>query len=405
MGHKFELRDYQVEASVNGLQILKEHHILILNFMVRTGKTHISLDIAKHYNNVLFVTKKKAISSIEADYKTAEHKFNLTIINYESLHKVISFYDLVICDESHCLGAFPKPSKRVKELKEQYHESDFIFMTGTLLPESNAQIFHQLYVSINSPFINFGNFYKWHKIFGTPKIKYTSYGECADYSNVDYNKIKEYIEPIKLSYTQKEAGFSGSIKETILTVPMKNLTYKLIDRLKKDLVIEGDGEVILADTGVKLMMKVHQLSSGSVKFESGNSMVLDDSKAVFIRDNFRWKKLAIFYKFKAELEAIKSVLDVTQDIEEFNGGSKHIALQIVSGREGINLSKADYIVYYNIDFSAVSYWQSRDRMTTKERMHNEVFWLFSKGGIEHKIYKAVKNKKDFTLQTFRKEIL
>lgn len=399
----FELRDYQQKASEQGLEILKEHHILILNYEVRTGKTHIALDIGKNYNNVLFVTKKKAISSIENDYAMANHKFNLTVINYESLHKVRSFYDLVICDESHTLGAFPKPSKRTKELREQYYNCDFILMTGTLLPESNAQIYHQLYPSKYSPF-NEVNFYKWHKIYGTPKVKYTSYGQAKDYSVVDYDKISKFIEPIKLSYTQKEAGFKGEIEEHILEVKMRPITNDLISRLKKDLVIEGEEEVILADTGVKLMQKVHQLSSGTVKFESGNSQVIDPTKAEFIRWYFKGKKLAIFYKFKAELVAIKMMLDVTQDIEEFNTTDKHIALQIVSGREGINLSKADYIVYYNIDFSAVSYWQSRDRMTTQDRQFNKVFWLFSKGGIEHKIYKAVKNKKDYVLNTFKKDL-
>jgi archaellin len=94
---------------------------------------------------------------------------------------------------------------------------------------------------------------------------------------------------------------------------------------------------------------------------------------------------------------------LTTDIDEFNTSDKCIALQIVSGREGINLSNAKYLLYLNIDFSAVSYWQSRDRLTTMERQSNQVFWIFSKGGIESRIYKAVKNKKDYTLKAFKNE--
>jgi hypothetical protein len=74
----------------------------------------------------------------------------------------------------------------------------------------------------------------------------------------------------------------------------------------------------------------------------------------------------------------------------------------VSGREGINLSAAEAIVYYNIDFSAISYWQSRDRMTTINRTESNVYWFFAKNGIEWQIYKAVSNKKDFVLQTFKR---
>jgi len=396
----FELRDYQKKASRDGVEILQQYKILILNFEVRTGKTHIALDIAKDYNRVLFVTKKKAISSIEADYIFAKHSFDMQVINYESLHKVVGEFDLVIADESHSIGSYPKPSKRAKALKELV-TNDLILMTGTLMPESNAQIFHQLYISEFSPFAGYTNFYKWFNVVGIPETIYTSYGESKSYKNVPFDIVAKAIKDIKLSYTQKQAGFTSKINETILEVEMMPQTYAMIKRLERDLVVEGSDEVVLADTGVKLMQKVHQLYSGTVKFESGNNMVLDFTKAEYIRDNFKGKKLAIFYKFKAELDAIKSCLDITQELEEFNTTDKHIALQVVSGREGINLSKADCLIYYNIDFSAVSYWQSRDRLTTMDRLENIVFWLFSKGGIEHKIYKSVMNKKDYTLNTFK----
>jgi len=144
---------------------------------------------------------------------------------------------------------------------------------------------------------------------------------------------------------------------------MKKLTYRLISKLKKDLVVEGKDDVILADTPVKLMMKLHQLCSGTIKFESGNSMILDLSKAQFIYDNFCLVKIGIFYKFKEELNALKKVYgnQLCTEIDEFNSTDKTIALQIVSGREGISLRNAEFLVYYNIDFSATSYWQSRDR--------------------------------------------
>ena len=96
---------------------------------------------------------------------------------------------------------------------------------------------------------------------------------------------------------------------------------------------------------------------------------------------------------------------LTTDLEEIKHTDKSIALQIVSGREGISLKEADCLVYYNIDFSALSYWQSRDRMTTKDSLQNDVYWIFSEGGIESKIYKAVSKKKDYTLRHFKKDLL
>lgn len=400
--HHFKLRDYQEDIARRGLNILSARKILILNMEVRCGKTHTSLEIGKHYKNVLLVTKKKAISSIEDDYKTAGHTFPITIINYESLHKVEGKFDLVIADESHSLAAFPKPSNRTKALKKLV-TGHLILMTGTLIPESNSQIFHQLWVSQHSPFPH-SNFYKWFNEYGVPKLLRTSYGMSKCYKTSQWMLIKPLIENILITYTQKESGFVSEINETIIRIPTR--TNDIIKRLKRDNVIEGKEEVLLADTAVKLMQKVHQLSSGTVKFESGNRMVLDYSKAEYIRDNFEGKKLAIFYKFTAELDAIKSKLNVTTSIREFDEGGKdlHIALQIVAGREGTKLSNADALIFYNIDFSAVSYFQARDRMTTKERAVNNIYWIFSEKGIENDIYKAVTKKKDYTLKLFKKTL-
>jgi hypothetical protein len=59
---------------------------------------------------------------------------------------------------------------------------------------------------------------------------------------------------------------------------------------------------------------------------------------------------------------------------------------------------------YNIDFSAVSYWQARARMQSKDRTKEIiVHWIFADKGIEPRIYKAVSDKKDYTLSYFRKD--
>jgi hypothetical protein len=42
-------------------------------------------------------------------------------------------------------------------------------------------------------------------------------------------------------------------------------------------------------------------------------------------------------------------------------------------------------------------------MTTMSRKFNKVYWLFSIGGIEDKIYKAVKAKKKYTINIFKKD--
>jgi hypothetical protein len=379
---------------------------------VRTGKTLTALGICQNFDakSVLFVTKKKAISSIQRDYKALNPNYNLLVINYESLHLVKDDqqWDIIIADEAHCMGAFPKPSARAKLVKEviKKYTPLVILLSGTPTPESYSQMYHQVYGIPNNPFKEFANFYKFAAKY--VKIKQRMIGGMLvnDYSDGS-EEIINAMRPYTINYTQKEAGFTSTITENFLTVKMMDSTYAMIAKLTKDLVLEGKEETILADTAVKLMSKVHQMYSGTVKFESGNSMVIDDSKAQFIRDYFCQKKIGIFYKFKEELKALQDAFGValTEDIDEFNSTDKNIALQIVSGREGISLKAADCLVYYNIDFSATSYWQSRDRMTTVDRPDNTVYWVFAEGGIEQKIYKMVSKKKNFTVNHFKKLLL
>jgi hypothetical protein len=384
--------------------------MVYLAMEVRTGKTLTSLGLAQSIGvkNLLFLTKKKAISSIQSDYEMLNPSYNMVVINYESIHKIdqgIDF-DMVILDEAHTLGAYPKPSKRAKQVASfiKKHNCFVCLLSGTPTPESYSQMYHQVFGVPNNPFRQYKNFYRFCDDYVIKTQRKINGYMVNDYSN-GKPAIIERMNPYMISYTQKQAGFSSEIEEEILMVPVK--TNDICNQLKKDLVVEIGEEAILADTGVKLMSKLHQMYSGTVKFESGKSVVLDTSKAEYIKWKFSDKKLGIFYKFKAELEALKKVFgdDICTELEEFNSTDKHIALQIVSGREGISLRNADFIVFYNIDFSATSYWQARDRMTTKERSYNKVYWLFSEGGIEKKVYKAVINKKDYTLKHFKRDEL
>ena len=405
-----KFRKYQSEIIDKAFDVLVKYGFVYLSMQVRTGKTLTAMGTAQKLgvDNMLFVTKKKAISSIEDDYKLLSPKFHLTVINYESLHKVAGKYECIVLDEAHGMGAYPKPSKRTKMINQIIKKQNpfVILMSGTPTPESFSQMYHQVYACPHNPFRNYTNFYKFAKHYvNVVQIRIGA----MPHNNYSSGKqsILDQMKPYMISYTQKEAGFKVKTIEKVLKVKMSDLTYNMVKQLKKNLVIEGTDEVVLADTGVKLMSKLHQLFSGTVKFESGKATVIDLSKAEFIRTQFKNQKIGIFYKFKAEYEALKEVYgdDLTNDLNEFKTTDKNIALQVVSGREGISLKEADCLVNYNIDFSALSYWQSRDRMTTKDSIQNDVYWIFSEKGIEEKIYRAVTKKKDYTLKHFEKDLL
>jgi len=402
-----ELRDYQDRLAKEATKILKECGFVYLNFEVRVGKTLTALETAYNFGakKVLFITKKKAFSSIMSDYKEMWYEFDIYIINKESLHTIEeNDFDVVIIDEAHGLAAFPKASKYQKDIRKRFSKVPMIFLSGTPTPESFSQWYHQLQVTDKSPFKHYTNFYKWANDYVNVTEQNLGYARVKVYKDGKEQLILKSVQPYILTFTQAQAGFTSEVNEHILECEMSPITYDIIKRLKRDKIVQGKSGLILGDTAVKIMQKVHQLSSGTCKFEDGTSMVIDYSKAEFIKWKFADEKIAIFYKFKEELNALKSVYgdNLTEDLDEFNNTFKCIALQIVSGREGISLKNAKYLVYYNIDFSATSYWQSRSRLTTSDRPSNDIYWIFSKGGIERNIYKSVMSKKNYTLSNFKR---
>lgn len=407
------LRDYQESISTDAAKMLQWLKIVYLSMMPRTGKTITALVAAEKFGarSVLFLTKKKAISSIKSDYDKLGPSFNLICTNYEQIYTLSPSYefDLVILDEAHGLGQFPTPAERTKELRKLCADKPIIYLSGTPTPEGYSQLYHQFYVSSFSPFKEYTSFYKWAKDFVTVKKKYFYNREINDYSNADKEKIEAMTKHLFISYTQQEAGFEQEIKEVVLKVPMAKGTYFLVDYLRKHRVYIGkDGQEILADTEVKLMNKLHQIYSGTVLTESKDGIVFDNSKAKFIKEHFAGKKIGIFYKFQAERIMLISTFGIdrlTEDPAEFNQcDDKAFFSQIQSGREGVNLATADCLVFLNIDYAAVSYWQARERLQSKDRAKEAViYWVFAEGGIEEKIYKAVLDKKDYTLSHFKKD--
>jgi SNF2 family DNA or RNA helicase len=406
-----KLRDYQVQICDKATKILKDYGLVYLALQPRVGKTLTAFATAHKFGakKILFVTKKKAIDDIIAQGLELGLKLEIYVTNYEQLHNVVAEFDLIIIDEAHSIGAFPTPSLRAKELKRICNGKPIIYLSGTPTPESFSQLFYQMWVSSFSPFKDHKNFYHWARVYVDIRKKYLYGKQINDYSFAKRELIEEKTNHLFLAYTQEEAGFTELVKENVLYVKMEENTYKFAERLRIDKVITNkEGRTVLGDTAVKLMNKLHQIYSGSVIIDAPEreGKVFDYTKAEFIRDYFKGKKIAIFYKFAAEHMALKWTMGKCyEDPTEFNNNDDGCFIsQIVSGREGVNLSTADALVFYNIDFSATSYWQSRARIQTKDRVKEaQIYWIFSEGGIEDKIYKAVMDKKDYTLQYFKKD--
>lgn len=404
-----ELRPYQALYAKSACILLKTLKIAYLAMEVRTGKTLTALRAADMYGakKVLFLTKKKAVESgtILDDYNALEANFEIVIINNESLHKIIdNDFDLIISDEHHRNGSFPKPNLTTKEIKNRFGHLPMIFLSGTPAIESSSQWYHQMWVSNYSPFKE-KIFYRWADTFTTPAIKYFGALQVKDYSKGRDELILPIVEPYLLKYTQSEAGFTSEITEKVLYYDLPVLLEGMVKTLLKDEIIYGKSDNVIADNAAAMLNKIHQIENGTVITESGASIILSTYKAEFIKQYFRTQKIAIFYYFQKELEILKQVFGdvITTDIIEFDNSNKSFVIQQIRGSEAISLKNAESLVYYNFGYSGKNYTQGRDRMTTKERTENNVFFIFSKKGLNEKIYKAIKSKKKYNEKLFIKD--
>lgn len=400
-----KLREYQNDIAIKAAYKLLASGTCYLSMECRTGKTITALSAADTFDaqRVLFITKLKAMPSIKADYNALKPCFQLDVINYESAHKAKGDYDLIIIDEAHSLGAYPKPSKRTQEIKKLCEGLPVLFLSGTPSPESYSQLYHQFWVCSSSPWKEYKTFYKWAKAYVSVRQKKINGYLVNDYSHAIKEKIDRDTKDLFISYSQEQAGFDVKINEHVLTVPMKKQTEQLINSMRNNLVVKIGGNAILGDSPAKLLTKLHQLSSGTVIAENGLHLTFDKSKAEFVHNQFAGQKVALFYVYQSEAELLQSVFpNWTDSPEEFQASSDKVFIsQVRRAREGVRLDTADALIFFNLEFSYLSYEQGRNRLVSKERTDPaEVYFLCSDCGIESKILEAVHGKESFTLSYY-----
>lgn len=400
------LWDYQVELVEKAMPIMQEKHIIYLALEMRVGKTLISLELARRIGakNVLFVTKKKAMQSIRKDFVKGGFEYNITIVNFEQLHKVFGKFDVVIVDEAHLLGAFPKPSLRTKRLRKIVGDAYLILLSGTPTPESYSQIFHQFWISKYSPFPH-SNFYRWAEDY-VDIYEIFLYGQrVRKYDRAKQEKIEKVIRDYFVTFTRAQAGFSVvSAKEFVHRIRISPYIHEIALRIAKSGFVEIGDDIVIADTSAKKMWKLHQLYSGTIILDDGRRKILDISKAKYIWKRFSDRAFVVYYKYRAELEVLQQVFPLwTEDVSRFSSGVP-LLVQIQSGSMGLDFSRADAVVFFNIDFSATNYWQARARLFHRERKSDcEIHWIFAQGGIEDRIFDVVRRKRDYTVSYFRRD--
>ena len=388
---------HQVDISSQALDILRKHMIVYLAMQERTGKTLTSILICEQTkcNNILVITKKKALVGWEETLSKYTHNKTYECINYESLHKCTFTPDLVIIDEAHSnLGAYPKVGKTWKEVFKFTKGKPIIYLSATPSAQTYAQLYHQFKLSSWSPWIKYPSFYNWHKDYGIENIIYLGGRQIKQYNEVKSEKVMKEVEHLFISYTRTELGFEHEPNDILHYIDLSSEIREYYNSLLKDRVATVTGTEVIADTVMALRTKLHQIEGATLKQEDKNIFLSKIDKIDYILKTWGDSdNLVIFYQYQNELSLLK---------QTFKSAT---ILQGTSFAEGVDLSMYETCVVYSMDFSTAKYTQRRARQCNMKRdTPIDFHFLLVKGAISEQVYQTVAvNRTNFVDSYFNKQ--
>jgi SNF2 family DNA or RNA helicase len=182
--------------------------------------------------------------------------------------------------------------------------------------------------------------------------------------------------------------------------------------LKKDLVLELDGEEITAANAAALCGKLSQMANGAVYTDDGKTKIFHNRKLDALEDMIEaanGKPVMVVYWYKSDLARIEERLrekgipserlDTEDSIDRWNRGEIPVLLlSPASAAHGLNLqSGGSHIIWFGLTWSLELYQQTNGRLWRQGQKDKTVVinHIITKNTIDERILKALE-KKDAT---------
>lgn len=223
------------------------------------------------------------------------------------------------------------------------------------------------------------------------------------YKNVDRLKRKLAVHGAVFMKTE-EFGLADLPSQNDITVNVPvNKYYK---HFMKERVVWVDGKQLVGDTTLTKRLYARQLCG------QYNQEKLDAVRDLIESTGDR---LIVFYNFTAELvELLRIAEKLNRPVSIVNGSSKDLEqfeqredsitfIQYQAGAMGLNLQKANKVIYFTLPDKSELFEQSKKRIhrigQTKPCFY---YYLMCRGSVETDILKTLKMRKDYTDELFKK---
>lgn len=176
-------------------------------------------------------------------------------------------------------------------------------------------------------------------------------------------------------------------------------------KFRKDSIVNFKNIELVGDTTLTKMLYERQLCGqyNADKLEAFKDLVESTTD-----------RLIVFYNFTSECEAMTEIAaELNREISIVNGKCKVLCayencddsitfIQYQAGAMGLNLQKANKIVYFTPPLSSELFEQSKKRThRIGQKRTCFYYYLTCKGSVEEKIYKTLEMRKDFTDKLFK----
>lgn len=226
--------------------------------------------------------------------------------------------------------------------------------------------------------------------------------------------VTGYKNVDRLKRKMIEHGCQFLKTEEIFDLPTQTFQKVKVDSTKEyrtfrktNIVIVNNNELV-GDTTLTKMLYERQLCGqyNSNKFAAFRDLLESTND-----------RLIVFYNFTSEFAAMREIcIAMNREYSIVNGSRKDLVcyeefddsitfIQYQAGAMGLNLQKANKIIYFSLPLSSELFEQSKKRI---HRIGQEkpcfYYLMICKGSIEERILKTLEMRKDFTEKLFEKEV-
>lgn len=227
---------------------------------------------------------------------------------------------------------------------------------------------------------------------------------------VDMENPYKNVERLKKKFRDHGAVFMKS--EEVFDLPEQNFTNVKVatspeyKRFMRDSYIRlDDGTELIGDQAFSKRMYARQLCGhySKAKLEAFRELIQSTNDRV-----------VVFYNFTAELMELEAILtDLGRPFSLVNGTCKRLTeyeqlddsitlIQYQAGSMGLNLQKANKLIYFTLPERSDLFEQSKARIHRIGQERLCFYWILTcTGSVEEKIQETLEQRRDFTEELFR----